>query len=610
MNRRLLLGLLVLISFFIGSFSVKAAVNPIAGCVDPQVSTAEEPVWYTIMSSHLTDADRQNRFFVWDGTRLKTEKFDSGILESQLENKYLWRLEKGSADNKVYIVNRAGMRVFAEAGISPNTGANTLLTVTETGVEWVMALSSSTGQPDCADKQYCFNYLGASAQPAYLNAMDSQNGDTQKAYGVTVYEMGVHQASGWFFYKAELPAYNVTYEGTVVGGSFVVKNGDAIVESGSSVDEGAWLTIEATPEENYLVKAIKVNGLTIEGQGFNLSEASEITVEFTNKLVYRYSSVEGGTVSASIGEVSLDNEGEFDRGSDVVLTVLANEHYELSSLLVNGDEKKESLESGKLTLSNVQENITVSAVFTKKKYSVTFTSTGDGQLVLKNGSSSLSSGALVEYGTELTGSLVYSDPTRLSKLTNNGESILETVVNKMFTITVEGPVELVAEFKGATYRVTYPTELTGGKLKITNDSDGSDIPSGTELQKNTAITIVAEAESGYEVGSFMVNGVDRLTELLENGGEYWITIAEDVELAVTFTPLTGISGVKLTEVYFDRATSILHAPEGAMLRVYNITGSAVFEGQGTQNLQNLSVGTYIAKVKTDNVVRTIKFIKK
>ena len=51
--------------------------------------------------------------------------------------------------------------------------------------------------------------------------------------------------------------------------------------------------------------------------------------------------------------------------------MLANEHYELSSLLVNGDEKKESLESGKLTLSNVQENITVSAVFTKKKYSTT-----------------------------------------------------------------------------------------------------------------------------------------------------------------------------------------------------------------------------------------------
>ena len=36
----------------------------------------------------------------------------------------------------------------------------------------------------------------------------------------------------------------------------------------------------------------------------------------------------------------------------------------------------------------------------------------------------------------------------------------------------------------------------------------------------------------------------------------------------------------------------------------------MYEGKGTQNLQNLSEGTYIAKVKMDNGVRTIKFIKK
>ena len=52
------------------------------------------------------------------------------------------------------------------------------------------------------------------------------------------------------FYRDELPAYNVTYEGTVLGGSFVVKNGDAIVESGSSVEEGTWLTVEAPPDVN------------------------------------------------------------------------------------------------------------------------------------------------------------------------------------------------------------------------------------------------------------------------------------------------------------------------------------------------------------------------
>lgn len=247
------------------------------------------------------------------------------------------------------------------------------------------------------------------------------------------------------FYRDELPAYNVTYEGTVLGGSFVVKNGDAIVEIGSSVEEGTWLTVEAPPDVNYQVKAINVNGVAIDGSGFALSEATEITVEFTNKQVYT---------------------------------------------------------------------------------------------------------------------------------------------------------------------VTYPTELTGGKLKVTQDSDEEEIPSGTELQKNTAITISVVLEPDYEISALFINGVDRLQEFLENGAAYWITIAEDVEINATFTPLTGIKDVQLANVYFDSTTSVLYSPESSLLRVYNITGSLVYEGKGTQNLQNLSEGTYIAKVKMDNGARTIKFIKK
>ena len=206
----------------------------------------------------------------------------------------------------------------------------------------------------------------------------------------------------------------VTYTGTSEGGSFVVKNGDAIVESGSSVEEGTWLTVEATPDVNYQVKAIKVNGVAIDGSGFTLSEASEITVEFMNEQVYT---------------------------------------------------------------------------------------------------------------------------------------------------------------------VTYPTELTGGKLKVTQDSDGEEIPSGTELQKNTAITISVVLEPDYEISALFINGVDRLQEFLENGAAYWITIAEDVEINATFTPLTGIKDVQLANVYFDSTTSILYSPESSLLRVYNITGSLVYEGK-------------------------------
>ena len=63
-------------------------------------------------------------------------------------------------------------------------------------VHW-LATSASTGQQQCADKQYCLDYTGIS-EAAYLNAAD-----TSWDYGVTVYEMGTHQASGWFFYPAQ-----------------------------------------------------------------------------------------------------------------------------------------------------------------------------------------------------------------------------------------------------------------------------------------------------------------------------------------------------------------------------------------------------------------------
>ena len=605
MNRRLFLGLLVLISFFTGSFSVNAAVTPIAGCVDPQTSTAASPKWYTMMSSHLTAADRQNRFLVWDGTRLKTEKFDAGIPADQLENKYLWRLEQGSAGDKVYIVNRSGLRILAPVGVSSTN--NTALSMDASGVEWEMKLCSETGQTNCAGKQYCFNFLGAAEPPAYLNAMDSQLGDATKAYGITVYNAGVHQASGWFFYEVDLPVYTVTYTGSVEGGSFVVKKGTETVTSGTSIEEGTLLTVEATADRGYLVKTIKVNGMPLENNTFILSEASEITVEFTDKLVYNYTSSEGGSVSALIAEQPLNNGEEFDRGTTVKLTVSADDHYELSSLLVGTEEKKNELQGNVLTLIDMQDNLVITATFVKKQYAVIFRSIGDGQMTIRNNGNTIGSGNMFEYGTELNGTLTYSDPT-IVILTKNGENI--QVVNKAFSFTVDGPTEIIAEFKGATYTVTYSTDLTGGKLKVT-DADGDPILSGTELPKNTEILIEAEAEPYYELSTFVVNNSDKLNEFLTiYEGQYWVTLLEDLDVQATFAYPDGVKGTTLTGVYYNRTTSVLYAPERSVVKVYNITGGLVSEGSGTLNLSKLSSGNYIAKVKTDNGVRTIKFIKK
>ncbi len=73
MKKSLFNPLLLLAGLLVSNLSV-AQVTPISGVVEPEISTAESPKWYTMMSSHLTASDRQNRFMKWDGSNLCTDQ--------------------------------------------------------------------------------------------------------------------------------------------------------------------------------------------------------------------------------------------------------------------------------------------------------------------------------------------------------------------------------------------------------------------------------------------------------------------------------------------------------------------------------------------------------
>lgn len=188
------------LTFCLGIVSATAAVTPPQQdkVVTPEASTADAPKWYIMMSSHLNDSDRQNRFLKWDGTNAVTVQFNTGITEDDITDDFRWRLEDAGGGYIVFVNAKSGLQITVPS--TADATNNTSLTMTETGSKWEMKLSSATGQSDCADKQYCFdyvNYSGGSA--AYLNAMPGAN---DPSYGITIYQAGVHQASGWFFYEA------------------------------------------------------------------------------------------------------------------------------------------------------------------------------------------------------------------------------------------------------------------------------------------------------------------------------------------------------------------------------------------------------------------------
>lgn len=84
------------------------------------------------------------------------------------------------------------------------------------------------------------------------------------------------------------------------------------------------------------------------------------------QFTYTYTAVDGGSVTAMVGDDVISTGGKFETGSDIVLTVSANENYELSSLLVNEIEKKNEISDGSLTIADVTSDLAVKALFVKK----------------------------------------------------------------------------------------------------------------------------------------------------------------------------------------------------------------------------------------------------
>ncbi|WP_272961203.1 GEVED domain-containing protein [Barnesiella viscericola] len=255
MKKKLFLSLLCVTSLFVSN-SASAAVTPISGySTNPKISTAEDPVWYTMMSSHLTESTRQSRFLKWDSenNRLYTEQYRTGIPASSLTEGHLWRLESANDNDTthVYLVNYDGMRVSVPSTATAEDGSvhvNTPLVMDTIGSVWALKTSKSTSiSADCADGQYVLQFVAYSnGDKAFLNAMGADD------YLVTIYAAGVHQASGWFFYETE---YTPTVK-TVSVESSDETQGTVAIEGydGDSVEvpQSKAVTVKATAAEGYM----------------------------------------------------------------------------------------------------------------------------------------------------------------------------------------------------------------------------------------------------------------------------------------------------------------------------------------------------------------------
>ena len=231
----------------------------------------------------------------------------------------------------------------------------------------------------------------------------------------------------------------VTYSQSV-GGTLRVLNGSQEVASGSVVNDGTVLTVEATPAPGYRLDSIRVNGTRIAGFTFTITSSSLVEAYFSKPLfTISYNLSAGGTFKVKNGSQEVASGSSVEYGTVLTFEATAAEHYKFDSIRVNGTRI-----SG-LSFT-VTENTNIEVFFGKQSYTVTYNSNMySGKIEVTRGSEIVASGSSVEYGTQLMVRAIPNHGFEVKSLTINDQAIAND-----FVFSISESVEIKAVFAPAT----------------------------------------------------------------------------------------------------------------------------------------------------------------
>ena len=231
----------------------------------------------------------------------------------------------------------------------------------------------------------------------------------------------------------------VTYSQSV-GGTLRVLNGTQVVASGSVVNDGTVLTVEATPAPGYRLDSIRVNGTRIAGFTFTITSSSLVEAYFSKpQITVSYTQSVGGTLRVLNGSQEVASGSSVEYGTVLTFEATAAEHYKFDSIRVNGTRI-----SG-LSFT-VTDNTNIEVFFGKQSYTVTYNSNMySGKIEVTRGSEIVASGSSVEYGTQLMVRAIPNHGFEVKSLTINDQAIVNN-----FVFSISEPVEIKAVFVPAT----------------------------------------------------------------------------------------------------------------------------------------------------------------
>ncbi len=284
--------------------------------------------------------------------------------------------------------------------------------------------------------------------------------------------------------------YAVTFA-QPTNGTLKVFHGETEIESGTEVGHGTILRVEAVPSDDYNLVSLQANGQAIINNTVTVTGPMEIVAVFGKQQnAVNFTQPANGTLKVFHGETEIESGTQVANGTKLRVEALPDTGYKLVSLRANGQD----VINDTVTVTGPTEIV---AVFGKQQYAVNFTQPANGTLKVFHGETELQSGAQVEYETKLRVDALPDTGYKLVSLQANGQDVIND------TVTVTGPMEIVAVFAKQQYAVNF-AKPANGTLKVFHGE--TELQSGTLIEYETQLRVEALPDTGYKLVSLQANG--------------------------------------------------------------------------------------------------------
>ena len=328
---------------------------------------------------------------------------------------------------------------------------------------------------------------------------------------------------------------SVTYYSTAVRGK----------TQSFAVNEGTSAVITITPDTNYKLKSVKLNGVDIASSIVNgqytisdIKSDNALDVVFEG-ITHTLNIKATGNGLATFNETSIrgkSNSFTVNEGSSATVKFTPDANYQIKSVKLNNIDVTSSVSNSRYTISNIKGDNTLEVEFEPIINTLSITAIGNG-IVTYNGTTIREGDDTysIMQGSTVVISLAADSHYKLKSVKQNGTDVTSRVIDNQYTIdAISGDTSIEIEFEAIMH--TLSISSTGNGIVSYNNNDIRSGIMAFKVMDGSSATIAIKADVDNRLKRVVLNGQDVTSDILD-GKLTLSNITGNNTLEVEFEPI-------------------------------------------------------------------------